>query len=316
MDKSKTPVTSAAKLRFRADLLRALREYFFQERLLEVSTPVLRAYGSSEVHLDNIQVGQLGYLQTSPEFAMKCLLAESPVSMFQVCPAFRGGETGARHRVEFQMLEWYRVGFSLNELMDDLIALLDYLVGELEVHHPIVFDAARPLRVSYKTLFEDEFCGDPHMLGLRELQNLGRDIPAEYLDANATCADYLDALFSLRVEPTLQAPTIVYDYPVTQAALAQVKTNEQGNLVSDRFEYYVCGMELANAYQELNDPVELRRRFDENNQLRATAGKQTMANDETFLRSIGELPRCAGIALGVDRLAMILLGAATIDEVN
>ena len=316
MDKSKAPATSEAKLRFRADLLRALREYFFQEHLLEVSTPVLRAYGASEVHLDNIQVGQLGYLQTSPEFAMKSLLGESPVSMFQVCPAFRGGETGARHRVEFQMLEWYRVGFSLKELMDDLIALLDHVVAQLKVRHPIVFAAARPLRVSYKTLFEDEFCRDPHLLDLSGLQSLGRDIPAEYLDANATCADYLDALFSLRVEPTLQAPTIVYDYPVSQAALAQVKRNEPGNLVSDRFEYYVSGMELANAYQELSDPVELRRRFDENNQLRVIAGKPTMANDETFLNLIGELPRCAGIALGVDRLAMILLGAGSIDEVN
>ena len=283
---------------------------------LPISTPVLRAYGASEVHLDNIQVGQLGYLQTSPEFAMKSLLAESPVSMFQVCPAFRGGETGARHRVEFQMLEWYRVGFSLKELMDDLIALPDHVVAQLKVRHPIVFAAARPLRVSYKTLFEDEFCRDPHLLDLSGLQSLGRDIPAEYLDANATCADYLDALFSLRVEPTLQAPTIVYDYPVSQAALAQVKRNEPGNLVSDRFEYYVSGMELANAYQELSDPVELRRRFDENNQLRVIAGKPTMANDETFLNLIGELPRCAGIALGVDRLAMILLGAGSIDEVN
>lgn len=302
-----------ARLTRRAILLRAIREYFHEESVLEVVTPVLRDYGTSEIHLQNLSF-EHGYLQTSPEYAMKCLLAEIGGSIYQICPAFRGGESGQRHRSEFQMLEWYRVGYSLDELMTDLEHLLAAAMASLAL--PDTDASTFPFRrFAYKELFHERFGICPHTASDSELRKLCQTLPDDHLDNGARRADLLDALFSLGVEPRLNEPTLVYDYPASQAALAEVKTDGDGCQVADRFECYLQGMEIANAYQELNDAAELRERFRENNVTRLKLGKPEVPDDVSLLNALGKMPACAGAALGVDRLLMALIGESDISRV-
>jgi lysyl-tRNA synthetase class 2 len=287
--------------------LRSIRDFFHSEEVLEVTTPTLRLSGSSEIHLENIQVGRQGYLQTSPEYAMKCLVAEHRLSIFQICPAYRGGEIGRRHRVEFQMLEWYRCEHSLPDLMDDLQAMLKHVseqMGEFNIE-PItrIVD-----RYSYRELFEKHLKVNPHSVEVEGLAGLVASKITTHLDERATLGDYLDAVFSDAIEPQLLAPTIVYDFPACQAALAETKQLVTGDVVSDRFEFYVGGVEIANAYQELGDGQELTRRFAANNEQRQLSGKPIIEDDIELLAVIDDLPRCAGIALGIDRLTMALRG--------
>lgn len=304
--------SSNSLLAFRSELNRAIRNYFHAGGLLEVTTPLLRDAGSSEVHLQNIMTAgsPAQYLQTSPEYAMKCLLADSEVSLFQICPAFRGGEKGKRHSIEFQMLEWYRLGFSLTDLMDDLGALLNHLVRELGEAHQLSASFREIGRVSYRELFEGAFGINPHQADLNRLQAL--DFSFDHLGAEAREREMLDALFSTVIEPGLSEPTIVFDYPACQAALAEIKTSDEGDTVSDRFELYVSGVELANAYQELCDHKELASRFAENNRERRKLGRPEIPDDEALLAATEKLRESAGIALGIDRLAMVLLGVDSI----
>ncbi len=277
-------------------------------------TPLLRPFGSSEVHLESLSLEQ-GYLQTSPEYAMKCLLAESGQSLYQICPAFRGGETGERHRVEFQMLEWYRVGYLLPELMQDLEALLGRAHAALAREHPVIPIQLPATRVTYKSLFQDRYGLCPHSAQEDELRRLCHKASVAHLGENAQRADLLDALFSLGVEPELHETTIVHDFPACQAALAEVREDEDGCEVANRFELYQAGMEIANAYQELTDPEELRRRFKRNNAVRQAEGRPEIPDDLELLEAMGKMPVCSGIALGIDRLLMVLLGASNIDAV-
>ncbi len=298
------------KIERRAALLHAVRGYFRASDVLEVTTPLLRAYGVTDPHLTNLAVGQEGYLQTSPEYAMKMLLAEHGRSIFQICPAFRGGESGNRHQLEFQMLEWYRVGFSLAALMNDLGLLLNAVGAEAESK---VFDEP-PRQIAYSALFESRYQLNPHQASLDALMSCCRQAGGGHLDEKSDKADCLDYLFSL-IEPTLLQPTIVYDFPVCQAALAETGTDTSGNAVSFRFELYAEGLELANAYQELCQANELRARFIANNERRRELGLPEMALDEEFLSIAGEIPACSGIALGIERLMMALTGKTDMKQV-
>jgi len=288
-------------------LLRSIRDYFYSQKVLEVTTATLRLTGSSETHLENIEVGQQGYLQTSPEHAMKCLVAEHRLSIFQICPAYRGGEIGRRHRVEFQMLEWYRCDHSLHDLMDDLQAMLKY-VSEQMMEYSIQPIGRAVDRYSYRELFEKHLQVNPHSLEVEGLKALVASEITAHLNERSTLGDYLDAVFSAVIEPQLLAPTIVYDFPACQAALAETKRLSTGDLVSDRFELYVGGIEIANAYQELCDGQELTRRFAKNNKQRQLNSKPITEDDMELLAVIDDLPRCAGVALGIDRLTMVLRG--------
>ena len=295
-------------------LLRAIREYFHRENVTEVVTPLLRPFGSSEVHLDNIVLDQ-GYLQTSPEYGMKCLLAETGQSIYQICSAFRAGEAGERHRIEFQMLEWYRVGYRLTELRRELEALLasiDSMLAE-------AFEIRRirlPLRcVSYQSLFRERYGVCPHTTDDNRLRQLAETLPAEHLADDARRADLLDTLFSQGIELQLQEATLVYDFPACQSALAERHADDQGCEVANRFELYLGGLEIANAYQELTDADELRCRFAENNAIRSELGKPPVPDDPELLDAMTTMPACAGIALGIDRLLMALLSAPDIGRV-
>lgn len=309
-------------LQLRSELLRAIRDYFYGQGLLEVATATLREYGASEPHLVNLEAKERGrhyYLQTSPEYAMKCLLAEFKESIFQICPAYRGGEVGARHRLEFQMLEWYRCGFDLFPLMKDLVDLLHAIGVALgNSRHAkkaaLDFTALDPIRVSYRQLFENALGINPHRATIDMLVDMVNEHGISHLDECSGVEDYLDALHSTVVEPRLSEPTLVYDFPACQAALAEIEENEEGDVVARRFEFYAAGLEIANAYQELTDRGELERRFEDNNVKRQQKGLPVMAADERLLEAMDDMPKSAGIALGIDRLLMLLLGTDSIDQ--
>ena len=313
---------SGLDIGFRAELLRAIREYFFQQSVMEVITPTLRRFGVTDPNLDNVSLqagGQEMFLQTSPEYAMKQLLAETGASIYQLCPAFRGGESGSRHRMEFQMLEWYRVGFDLQMLADDLEALLKHATQALSASFNISANiSTAPIqRCSYRDLFMERLGVNPHQATIDDLKAQAQTCQASelnHLGEDALLEDYLDGLFATCVEPHLLAPTIVFDYPDCQAALAQLKVNAAGEQVADRFEFYAAGVEIANAYAELTDAEELRQRFLRHNQVRQERGQRQMPLDEGFLAAMPQMPDASGIALGMERLMMWLLGRGTLPQ--
>ncbi len=303
-------------LKARARLLGHVRRFFDERKVLEVTTPVLGAYGASDLHLANLEVAlpgttsdAKGYLQTSPEYAMKRLLAAGAGSIYQICPAFRGGESGRRHRPEFTMLEWYRPGFSLAELIGEVDALIRGLFPDLP-----------PLgQVTYRALFEQATGVNPHRADLVQLRGavarFGLDDGyIEQHDDPGCLGDYLDLLFSSLVEPGLEYVAVL-DFPACQAALARCGTDEDGEPVARRFEIYVAGMELANGYDELRNADILRQRFNENNQMRRARGLEPIDPDEALLEVLTRMPACCGVAVGFDRLVMVVEGLDEIDQV-
>ncbi len=307
------PSASLEMLRRRAGLLKQVRRFFEGRDFLEVETPVLSRDSVVDRHLDPLSVtlfadarqpgvGEKLWLQTSPEFGMKRLLVAGGQAIYQIGRAFRGGEVGALHNPEFTMVEWYRVGDDYEAGMK----LLGELAGE-------IFDdgsgGGEVERVAYREAFLRYAGVDPE----GELEGL--KLPAELL-ANANRDVILDYLQTTLVEPMLgrERPTILYDYPASQSALARVREGEPP--VAERFELYYRGVELANGYHELLDPEVLRQRNRENNKLRAADGKYTLPEESRLLAAMEKgLPACSGCALGFDRLVMVATGAKTVQEV-
>ncbi|MDY6841959.1 MAG: EF-P lysine aminoacylase EpmA [Pseudomonadota bacterium] len=306
------PSASQAALRDRAQQLAFVRGFFAQRGVLEVETPVLGRFGVTDVNLDGIRaqvaVGSRtgAWLQTSPEYHMKRLLAAGCGSIYQVSRVFRNGERGRRHNPEFSMLEWYRTGFDDVALMEEVSDLVCGWLG-----------CQRPDIIQYRDALErwadiDPFAVTDRQLMRRcepwlepeQLADLGRD-------------GCLDLLMSFAVEPNLgwDKPVFITGYPASQASLARV-SRSGGHETAHRFELYIDGLELCNGYWELTDPKEQRLRFEADNQLRRRSGKPEMALDEAFLAALEQgLPECSGVALGLDRLLMLKLGAQDISEV-
>ncbi|GAB6067276.1 elongation factor P--(R)-beta-lysine ligase [Methylothermus subterraneus] len=248
------------------------------------------------------------YLQTSPEFAMKRLLAAGSGAIYQVCKAFRRGEAGRWHNPEFTLLEWYRVGFDLPRLMDEVALLL---------HELLDGRAQGQVRLRYGELFE-EYVGASWQAPLtalaRQAQVLGLPEAASICGQERSL--WLDLLFSHAVQPNLPRGTLVFvcDFPACLAALARLKPDD--SQVADRFEVFVDGVELANGYRELTDPREQRARFEADLAWRRRAGMPSVPVDEAFLAALeAGLPECSGVALGVDRVLMLATGRAAIAEV-
>lgn len=301
-------------LRARAVILARIRAFFDRRGVLEVETPILAAAGATDLHLDSLTTalsapGMPGerrlYLQTSPEFAMKRLLAAGSGPIYQIGKVFRDGEAGRAHNPEFTMLEWYRPGFDQHAMMDEVEALTGGVLGSEPAD-----------RVSYAMLFEDRLGIDPHRAPVRELRACAR---RHGLNANLPLDEgetWLDLLMSHLIEPGLGAerPAFVYDYPVSHAALARVR--RQNPPVAERFELYIGGVEIANGFHELTDAREQRTRFERDRQRRRLAGRADMIPDERLLAALEQgLPPCAGVALGVDRLVMLAVGASSVEEV-
>ncbi|MFT5481975.1 MAG: lysyl-tRNA synthetase class 2 [Halieaceae bacterium] len=287
-----------------------MREFFAQRGVLEVETPLLSASTVTDPHIEALALpeedGPIRYLQTSPEYAMKRLLASGTGPIFQICKAFRAGEKGGRHNPEFTMLEWYREGLDHHALMVEVEDLVrSYL------------DREPAVRLSYSDLFEEALGINPHQLSDRALSELA----LSRIDTSFRCADrgvWLNLLMTELVEPTLveRGLVFVYDYPAEQAALARLGKDFAGNTVAHRFELYVDGVELANGYYELGDYEELNRRFEQDNLDRSALGRPSRPVDDRLLAAMMHgLPSCSGVALGVDRLLMLERDATSISEV-
>ena len=307
----------SATLQQRSKIYRTIRRFFDDRGVAEVTTPVLGASGVSDLHIQSLSLvddGQSWFLQSSPEYSMKRLLASGSGSIYQICPAFRAGELGSKHNTEFSMLEWYRVGYSLEELVAEVATLLEQALVVNQVQ------TSEFRFTTYRELFTSRFDVNPHDAGIETLRGLifAENLASDHIDNiddDATRNECLDLLFASCIEPGLDEPTFVLEFPAGQAALAKIAANDQYDVVARRFELYWQGMELANGYDELTDPAELRQRFEKNNTQRVARGLIEMAPDKKLLASMSELPDCAGVAIGLDRLVMLLCGKTSIDEV-
>ncbi len=310
------PTATLEILRERARLLAEVRAFFASRSVLEVETPVLGHGGSTDLHLASLSVEATTpagrerlWLQTSPEFAMKRLLAAGSGPIFQLARCFRDGEVGRRHNLEFTLLEWYRPGFSLDELIEEAVELVRHVLGR----------APGPLRRRrYRELFHEHLAIDPFSIELAALRRLaGERGGLSMFDASRD--DCLDLLLSLAIEPHLGRGGIdvVVDYPASQAALARRHRDpEDGEWVASRFELYLDGLELANGYDELTDAEEQAARFDEDNVARRAAGLPEVDVDVRLLAALAHgMPEGSGVALGIDRLIQLALGKSSVAEV-
>ena len=306
------PSASLTTLKARADLLATIRQFFSARNILEVDTPLLAKYSVTDPYMEVLTadnpIGERDryFLQTSPEYAMKRLLASGSGPIYQLCKAFRRGEAGGRHNPEFTMLEWYRPGFDHHQLMDEIEELVSQV---LTSHKPFG-------RISYRDLFLDAFAIDPHTSDCETVRAIAR----QHLDIQMTSDqkdDWLNLLLAEIIEPGLgvDTPVFIIDYPASQSALARVDVDKNGIEVAQRFELYSQGVELANGYFELIDVYEQKQRFEKDHQLRQKLSAPDIEADQFLLAAMEQgLPSCAGVALGVDRLLMLNRKLATIGE--
>ena len=287
-------------LRTRARLLSAVREHFTQEGYLEVETPVRIPAPLPEAHIDAVSA-EGAYLQTSPESCMKRLLAAGYHRIFQICRCFRRGERGSRHLPEFTMLEWYAAGKAYGDLMVRCEALVCHIARRLERGDQINYGSQRiDLRRPWPRItIEEAF-----------------DRYADRPLARALSEDRFDEVVALQIEPKLglDRPVFVCDYPSGHGALARPRTDRSDRV--ERFELYIAGLELCNGFSELTDPVEQRRRFEQELDRRRQRKGHVPPMPERFLSDLAGMPASAGNALGLDRLAMIFADASSIDEVT
>lgn len=312
------PSADITMLQARAKMLAQVRDFFAVRQVLEVDTPILSHHGVSDPHIDSIRAEftpdgashrETMFLMSSPEYAMKRLLASGSGCIFQIAKAFRNGEAGRRHNPEFTMLEWYRVDFDLQQLMAEVAELLGLLLaphlGPLEWHY-----------LSYAEAFEQTLGVNPWLMDDQAVQTLAQQHIDITLPADTPRETWLDLLMSHCIEPALPTACFIYNYPAAQAALAKLETDTAGHSVARRFEVYIQGMELANGYQELTDAQEQAQRFVQDNQLRAQLGKPNMPADQRLIDALqAGLPVCAGVAMGLERILMLAYKKQDIAEV-
>ena len=308
------PAAPLESLKRRAAVLATIREFFAARDVLEVETPVLSATTTPDCHLDSMETvytgplapqGQRLYLQTSPEFAMKRLLAAGSGPIYQLGKVFRDGEFGQWHNPEFTMLEWYRPGFSYVELMDEVAALVGTVLGSGDV-----------IRITYSDAFQQHARIEPLFTSIKQLKDKARTagyVPAIDSDDRDM---WLDLLMSHVVGPKLgcDAPTFIYDFPASQGMLARTKPDNPA--LAERFELYIKGVEIANGYQEMVDATDVQVRLVAQQYKRRQTGRPPIALDDRLLAALNEpLSTCAGVALGVDRLVMLATAAISVSDV-
>lgn len=301
------PTASIKNLRTRAAIIKKIREFFAAREVLEVETPVLARTTVTNPYIESLSCkfkqNPTLYLQTSPEYHMKRLLAAGIGSIFQICKVFRAEENGHLHNIEFTLLEWYRIAFDHHALMDEIDTLMQ-----------ILFSCATAERYSYQEIFQKYLFIDPLAVSLAELQTIATKNNLNDPGLSDDKTAWLMYLFSFLIETKLQRLTFIYDFPAAQASLARLNSNDIR--VASRFEVYYKGIELANGFHELTDANEQRRRFIDDLQLRKKMKLPSVAIDEKFLQALNHgLPNCAGVALGIDRLVMLAVAASSIDKV-
>jgi len=303
------PTATAEQRSARARLLHRIRAYFHERRVLEVETPILSGAGNSDPGIEQFRSTDGRWLRTSPEYAMKRLIAAGSGDIFELGRVFRAGEAGAWHNPEFTLLEWYRPGFDHHALMDEVAGLVNSLLPR-----PLAVE-----RLSYAEAFQRHLQIDPHGASTAELRRCAGSAGiagAETLELALKDA-WLDLLLSHRIEPHLGEGriTFLYHYPASQAALARLCPDDVAT--ADRFEVFYGSVELANGYVELTDAAEQRQRFRHDQDERRRCGKRIRPPDDALLACLeAGLPACAGVALGFDRLLMIAVGADDIRQVQ
>tara|TARA_R110000744_G_scaffold230803_3_gene348973 strand:- start:124 stop:1083 length:960 start_codon:yes stop_codon:yes gene_type:complete len=303
----------------RAHILAQIRSFFLALDVIEVETPLLSHATVTDVHLDAF-VTEYNYShdshcddsialygQTSPEFAMKRLLASGYGCCYQICKAFRHEQHGSYHNPEFTMLEWYRIGFDHFQLMDEVADLIKLILGCQQVD-----------RISYQALFIREVGIDPLITNKVELIALisSRDKLSGWLEHEDCIDTLLQFIMAEFIEPIIgkYIPCFVYNFPANQASLAKISSKDER--VAERFECYFKGIELANGFHELIDVEQQKLRFEQDNIIRAQLDKTKQHIDDNFIAALEYgLPPCAGVALGIDRLVMLALSANKIDQV-
>ncbi len=273
-------------------MLAKARQFFHERSICEVDCPILSREASVDAHIDVISTHDGHFLHTSPEYGMKRLLAEGMGDIYQLSHVFRDGEMGEKHNPEFMMAEWYRVGVSFEEIIEETLDFIRLFLGNLP-----------STKLSYREAFKNYTGIDYTIVSEQELVEYleGHDIQVHEKEKNSL----LNVILGLIIEPNLVDLSVLIHYPATQAALAQTTWNGDEH-VSERFEIYYQGMELANGYHELTDPIEQRRRLVEANHQREKMGKQRLPLDENFLQALEKgLPDCCGVAVGFDRLMML-----------
>ena len=307
------PTASPDALRLRAEILAKIRAFFAERGVLEVETPLLASAPVTDLHLQALTSKFRGpgadeglelFLQTSPEFAMKRLLASGSGPIYQICRAFRDGEAGRRHNPEFTILEWYRPDWDHHRLMDEMDELLAAILcsrsGE-RLTYAEAFERYAGLAIFGET--DDALRLRVAELDVSDLEGLSRN-------------DLLDLVLTHVVEPKLGhcQPTFIHDYPASQASLARVRDGEPP--LAERFEVFAEGVELANGYHELTDPAVQRQRFETDLEARRNLDLPVVPIDERLLAALEHgLPECAGVALGVDRLLMLASGTRDIADI-
>lgn len=299
----------------RAEYMSRIRDFFKNRGVLEVETPLLLESTVTDPHIESIsaEYQTLGsknsnhyYLQTSPEYAMKRLLASGCGPIYQITKAFRQGEVGRLHNPEFTMLEWYRPGFDHHQLMDELNDLL-----------VTVFQFPKVVRKTYGEVFATYFNINPHNITMDELQQCANKHKINVSDAAPLEINFwLNVLFTQGIEPVIAnvEPVFIYDFPVSQAALAKIR--HENPPVASRFELYFKGVELANGFHELQNVIEQRQRFENDLAYRKHHALPLVTMDEKLLAALEHgLPDCSGVAVGIDRLMMLALQKNTISDV-
>jgi lysyl-tRNA synthetase class 2 len=305
------PTATRDTLELRAALLAHARHFFADRGVLEVDTAVVVNAPVTDVHIHSARVqfaedSQPFFLHTSPEYAMKRLLAAGSGDIYQICHVVRGLERGRQHNAEFTLMEWYRIGFSLERLMSEVDALVRHLLGDVAF-------TMHSERLSYRDAFLRELQLDPFTASLEEL---GAAASSVGFAAGAHRDELLELLMGAVIGPRLgrNALTFVHDYPASQAALARLNPSDPRSAL--RFELYCRGIELANGFEELASESQQRSRFEADNRERQRSGLPTYAIDERLLAALrAGFPACSGVAVGFDRTVMLAAGAQHIDEV-
>lgn len=298
----------------RARMLSSIRRYFDARQVLEVETPLLAVAGGTDPAIEPLKTRFTGpgyangldlYMQTSPEFAMKALLANGSGSIYQICKAFRDGESGSRHNPEFTLLEWYELDIDHHQLMANLADLVE-----------VIFERRLAVeKISYRQLFMDKLALDPLLASVSDLAEVALQHGIS-IDSECTVDEWLDILMVQTLEPELgqNGLSFVYDYPASQASLARLSATDQR--LASRFELYYQGVELANGFHELANADEQRQRFIADNEQRQASGLSVLPIDERFLASLDKgLPECSGVAVGLDRLLMLKTGKGKLADV-
>jgi lysyl-tRNA synthetase class 2 len=307
MTRFSAPKPAAAS---RAFLYQTIRDFFARRQVLEVETPVLSAAGNTDPAIESFSTAddRPRWLRTSPEFFHKRLLAEYGFDLFEIGKVFRQDESGQRHNPEFSLLEWYRIGFDMAALMQEVAQLL------LAAHDAFERPLDAPQFHRYRDIVQQHTGLDPFTASLTSLQKACQK--GGYAGSPLARDACLDLLFATQVEPKLtrNCPVFISHYPASQAALAQIDPVDPRQAL--RFECFLNGLELANGYQELTDAAEQVRRFEHEQQARALSGQRSVPVDTRFLAALEKgLPACSGVALGLDRLLMIITDAQSISDV-